>query len=166
MEEETALVTEDRWMKEGGQLDATDQEMLRELSQNGRLRVRVINIREMLEALKKEEPKKFKSFHKQVERQAGIPLTFEGLIKFGQLADERMQEFTGLVKGMTLGQAAQVRQWRVDGRMTWRSVARAAYLEGWSHQGWGPPENQLMGMALSERAAQFFGENFREPPWN
>ena len=164
--EETVLVTEDRWMKEGGQLDATDHEMIREISQNGRLRIRVINTREMFEALKKEDPKKFKGFRKQMERQAGIPLTFEGLVKLGQMADQRMDEFTGLVKGMTLGQAAQVRQWRVDGRMTWRRVARAAHLEGWFNRGWGPPPNQLMGMALCDRAAHLFNEKFREAPWN
>lgn len=30
--EETALVTNDRWMREGGQLDAADREILREAS--------------------------------------------------------------------------------------------------------------------------------------
>jgi len=166
VKEETALVTNDRWMREGGQLDAADREILKEASQNGRLRVRVINPREMLEILKKEEPEKFKGFRSQMEKQAGKPLTPEELIKFFQLADKRMSEFTGLVKGMTLGQAVQVRRWRVDEHMTWRRLAREAYLEGWFHRGWGPPPNQLMGMALSERAAQFFGENYREPPWN
>jgi len=153
-------------MREGGQLDAADREILREASQNGRVHVRVINVREMLGILKREEPEKFKGFHKQMEKQAGIPLTFEGLIKFGQLADKRMEEFTSLVKDMTLGQAVQVRLWRVDGHMTWRRVTRAAYLEGWFNRGWGPPSNQLLGMSLCEKAATFFKENFREPPWN
>lgn len=167
MEEETAFVTEDKWMKkEGGRLDATDQEILREASQNGRVGVRVINMREMLEIMQNTEPDKFRSFQKTMENQAGKSLTFEDLVELGRKADGRMSEFTGVVVAMTLGQAAQVRRWRVDGHMTWRSVARAAYLEGWFHRDWKPPSNQLMGMALCEKAALFFKEKFREAPWN
>ena len=166
MEEELALVTEDRWMKEGGQLDATDRKILREASQNGRLRVRVINLREMLAAMKLQEPKKSKSFHKQAEGLAGKLLTPEKLIKFYQNGNKRMDEFTSLVKDMNLGQAAQVRHWRVDGRMSWRFVARSAYMEEWFRRDWWPSSNQLMGMALCEKAAVFFKENFRDTPWN
>lgn len=167
MGEEIALVTEDRWVKEdGGRLDATDREILKEVSQNGQVPVRVINIREMFEHLQKEEPEKFKRFHKQAEIQASKRLTFDDLVELGRKADERLKEFTDLVKEMTLGQAAQVRQWRVDSHMTWRKMARAAYMEGWFHRDWRPPSNQLLGMALAEKAAQLFGENYREEPWN
>ncbi len=165
-EEETALVTEDRWMKEGGRLDAADHEVLKAASQNGRSRVRVINMPEMLAEMKNSAPEKFRRFQETIEKQAGKRLTFDDLVAFGRKADERMQEFTVVVGGMTLGQATQVRIWRVDHRMTWRRVARAAYLEGWFHRRWEPPSNQLMGMALVEKAAQLFGENFREEPWN
>lgn len=167
VEEETAFVTEDRWMKEeGGQLDATERQILREASQNGRVRVRVINIQEMLEVMSETEPKKYRSFQKEMEKQAGKRLTFEELVELGRKADERMKEFTDVVACMTLGQAAQVRHWRIDGHMTWRSVARAAYLEGWFCRKWEPSSNQLMGMAIVRKAAQLFGENFREEPWN
>ena len=167
VEEETAFVTEDRWMKEeGGQLDATDRQILREASQNGRVRVRVINIQEMLEAMSETEPKKYRSFQKEMEKQAGKRLTFEELVELGRKADERMGEFTDVVACMTLGQAAQVRHWRIDGHMTWRSVARATYREGWFCRKWEPPSNQVMGMAIVVKAAQLFGENFREEPWN
>ncbi|MBA7591346.1 hypothetical protein ES708_33500 [subsurface metagenome] len=167
VEEETAFVTEDRWMKEeGGQLDATDRQILREASQNGRVRVRVINIQEMLEAMSETEPKKYRSFQKEMEKQAGKRLTFEELVELGRKADERMKEFTDVVACMTLGQAAQVRHWRIDGHMTWRSVARATYREGWFCRKWEPPSNQVMGMAIVVKAAQLFGENFREEPWN
>ena len=167
MEEETAFVTEDKWMKEdGGRLDATDQAILKEASQNGRLRVRVINMREMLETMKKTETKKFQAFHANMENQAGKRLTFEELVELGRKADERMSEFTELAVCMTLGQAAQVRHWRVNGHMTWRRLARAAYLEGRFSRKWNPTSNQLMGMALCERAAEFFNENYRESPWN
>ncbi|MBA7668346.1 hypothetical protein ES703_76456 [subsurface metagenome] len=166
-EEESAWVTEDRWMKEeGGRLDATDRELLVEASQNGRVRVRVINLQEMLEAMMKTQPKKYKQFRKYMEKEAGKRLTFDDLVELGRKADERMQELTEVVGGMTLGHAAQVRIWRIEGHMTWRSVARAAYLEGWFHCRWEPPSNQVMGMAICERAATFFEENYREPPWN
>ena len=165
-ENEVALATEDRWMKDGGRLDATDKEMIREFSQNGKYRVRIINTREMFEVLQQEDPEKFKDFQKQAEHRAGITLTFDQLVDLGRKADERMAEFTALVKGMTHGQAALVRHWRVDQRMTWRRLSREAYLTRWFHREWGPPENQLMGMALCEKAATFFTENYRETPWN
>ena len=167
MEEETAFVTEDRWMKEeGGRLDATDRRILREASQNGRIRVRVINTQEMLEDMKNTEPEKFRDFQEVMERQTGKRLTFDDLVELGRKADERMLEFTDVSACMTLGQAAQVRHWRIDGHMTWRSVASAAYLEGWFCRKWEPSSNQLMGMAIVKKAAQLFGENFREEPWN
>lgn len=165
-DDENALVTEDRWMNEGGRLDATDREILKEASQNGQVRVRVINIQEMLEEMKNTEPEKYRRFQETMEKQAGKRLTFDGLVELGRKADERMREFTEVVGGMTLVQATQVRTWRVDNRMTWRRVARAAYMEAWFYRRWEPPSNQLMGMALIEKAAQLFGENFREEPWN
>jgi len=168
VEEETAFVTEDRWMKEeGGCLDITDRQILNEASQNGRVHVRVINIQEMLEAMRKSEPKKFRNFQKEMEKQAGKGLTFEELVELGRKADERMKEFTKLTDSMSLAHAAQIRILRVDHRMTWRSVARVCYLEKWPNLwGWEPASNQLMGMALCKRAAELFNENYREPPWN
>ena len=167
VEEETAFVTDDRWMKEeGGRLDSTDRQILREASQNGRLRVRVINMQEMLEIMKKTEPKKFRDFQETMERQTGKRLTFDELIEFSAKANERLSEFTDVVACMTLGQAAQVRHWRIDGHMTWRAVARATYLEGWFGRKWEPSSNQIMGMALVEKAAKLFGENYRKEPWN
>lgn len=165
--EEVALVTEDRWMKQdGGQLDATDLEILREASQNGRFHVRVINIQEALEEMEKAEPEKYRGFKETMEQRAGRPLTFDDLAELGRKADDRIQEFTKIAADMSLGQAAQVRHWRVDGHMTWRAMARAAYLEGWFQRSWKPLSNQLMGMALVEKAAKLFGENFRREPWN
>ena len=164
--EEAFLVTEDRWMKEGGQLDSTDREILKEASQNGGFPVRVINIREMFESMQKTDPNKFKRFRKEMEKKEGRKLTYADLVELGRKANERQVEFAAVVSGMTLGQAAQVRSWRVDGRMTWRRVARAAYGEGWYDRDWWPPANQIMGMALCEKAALLFNENYREDPWN
>ena len=167
VKEETVFVTEDKWIKkEGGQLDVTDQKILREASQDGRVRVRVINIREMLESMKNTEPKKFRDFQETMEKRDGKRLTFEDLVELWKKADEKMSEFTDVVADMNLGQAAQIRHWRIAGHMTWRSVARAAYLEGWFGRNWRPPSNQILGMALVDKAAQLFGEHYREPPWN
>jgi len=164
--EDIGFVTEDKWMKGGGRMDIVDREILKEASQGGRLRVKVINMREMLLIMEASEPEKFQQFKGSQEKQAGRPLTFDELVEFGTKANERMSEFTALVKDMSREQAVIVRRWRVNERMTWRRVAMAAYIEEWFGWGWQPPANQLMGMALTERAAQLFGENYREPPWN
>lgn len=97
-EKEAAVVTEDRWMREeGGQLDETDRAILREASQNGKMNVRVINIKELLETLKGTEPKKYQGIKKTMEGHAGKRLTFDELVEFGRKADERMKEFVALV---------------------------------------------------------------------
>jgi len=167
MTEEVAFVTDDKWMRDqGGQLDPTDVELLAEASCNGRFAVKVMNIREMFIAMEQEDPRKFKEFEANMERQEGKPLSFDDIVDLAKKGQERMEEFTRLVATMTLGQAAQIHHWRVEAHMTWRSVARAAYTEGWFSQKWDPPSNQIMGMALAERAAQLFSENFREAPWN
>jgi len=164
---EANLVTEDRWLREeGGRLDYNDRQVLDEASGNGRYRVRVITIRQMLETMSRTEPGNYRKFRKEMERQAGRSLTFEDIIEIARKCDERLEEFTGMVGAMTPGQASQVRTWRVESRMTWRSVARAAYHEDWFDRSWRPPSNQLMGLALCEKAAALLQENFREDPWN
>ena len=167
--EDRAFVTEDKWMIEsGGVLDCTDQQLLREASQGGRFYVRIINIKGMLESMRDEDPGKFQELKKEMENHAGslIPLSFDELVELSRKGNERLDEFEGIVAPMNLGQAAQVRHWRVDNHMTWRSVSRAAYEEGFFLSDWDPPSNQLMGMALCNKAAQVFDENYREEPWN
>ena len=164
--EETALVTGDRWIREAGWLDPTDRQIIAEASGNGRYKVRFLKMEEMIEAMKNEDPAKFKVFHSQMERQVGHRLTYDELVKFSAMANERIQEFTEVVNTMNLGQATQVRAWRCDSHMTWRSLARAAWREKWFERRWEPRENQLMGMALAEKAAQIFDENYQVPPWN
>lgn len=166
--EEAALVTEDKWMREaGGLIDFTDRQILNEASGNGCRRVRVITIRQMLELMSQTEPGKYRRFRKEMERQASRSLTFDELVELGRKGNERLEEFTGLIGGsITLAQASQVRIWRVEHRMTWRSVARAAFNENWFNRAWQPPSNQLMGIALCKKAAAFFRENYRAEPWN
>ena len=68
---------------------------------------------------------------------------------------------------MTHDQAVFIRGLRVDDGYSWRTVAEACYEQDWEDwEKWDPPSSQPMGMALSERAAEFFNENYREPPWN
>lgn len=70
-------------------------------------------------------------------------------------------------KLMTLQQALSVRWLRVYEHCSWRTVARACSGQNWPDwEPWEPASSQPMGMALCEGAAQFFGENYREPPWN
>lgn len=166
MQEETALVTEDRWLREAGWLDPTDRQIINEASANGFYKLRIITIKEMIEAMAKEDPLKFRGYKREMEKQAGKTLTYEELVDFSAKANERMKEFTDVVKNMNLGQASQIRVWRCDTHMTWRSIARATWREKWFGRRWGPPENQIMGMSLVEKAAQLFGENYREAPWN
>jgi hypothetical protein len=166
-EHEVALVTNDRWMKEGGQLDAADRELLREVSQDGKFKVQVMNIREMFETMKNTEPEKFEKLRQHMAKQYGHPIkSMEEFESLCAAADKRSHEFDEVTKTMTLTEACQIRVWRVMDRMTWRSVARAAYQEGFLQHRWDPPSNQLMGIALTERAAHFFGEKGMEPPWN
>lgn len=60
--------------------------------------------------------------------------------------------------------ARAVRGLRCDEGYSWRAVASEmhARLGG----GWSPPSNQLMGMALCERAAALLGEDPGAAPWN
>lgn len=88
----------------------------------------------------------------------------EQLQEMAKAAAERFEEFKELCSPMTLEQAKAVRKLRVERGFSWRAVAETCYKLGWGK--WSPPSNQIMGMALTERAAQFFGENYMEAPWN
>ncbi len=167
-EHEVAMVTNDRWMKEaGGQLDDVDREVIREASHDGKLKVRVMNVREMLETMKNEEPQKFEKLKQHIGKQYGHEI--KSMDEFEAMcgaADERFNEFREVTKVMTLSQACQIRVWRIQDRMTWRSVARAAFREGFFKRQWHPLSNQLMGMVLCEKASRYWGEKSTEPPWN
>ena len=166
MQEEICLITNDRWLRESGWLDPTDRQLMAEASEHGAYKVRYLSVLEMVERMKKEIPVQFDEFKQKMEKRIGITLTSEGLARFEALANDRMKEFIPVVKPMTLGQATQIRAWRCDTHMTWRAIARAAWREKWFARNWGPPENQIMGVALSERAAQLFGEDYMKAPWN
>lgn len=68
---------------------------------------------------------------------------------------------------MTKEQAEFIRKLRVDEGCSWRAVARTCWEQKWAGwEEWQPPSSQPMGMALCERAARFFRENYRDAPWN
>lgn len=169
-EDKTAFVTGDRWLRENGKLDPTDREILKEAAQGGE--VVMLSLRQALEQMKAEDPTKFQAFHREREKSVGKALTFDDLVNLGERADEVKTAYDSHVASiMTKEQASQIRSLRVNGHYTWRAVASAAFWMattdawlGWSL--WRPPSNQIMGMALCERAAGFFNENYREPPWN
>jgi len=94
-------------------------------------------------------------------------ITIESVEQFQEMAkaaSERFDEFKELCSPMTLEQAKVVRMLRVDKGYSWRAVAEACYELGWGK--WSPPSNQIMGMALCERAARLLGEAYEKEPWN
>jgi hypothetical protein len=89
----------------------------------------------------------------------------EDLMKLAEAAKETNDWFLEeVIKLMTKEKAEYVRKIRCDEGYTWRAVAQACYDE-WKGD-WSPPSNQIMGMALCEIAAGFFGEKYMEEPWN
>jgi len=90
--------------------------------------------------------------------------TIHQLEKLAKAANRAFTKSRKLVRRMTQEQATVIRKLRVDEGYSWRAIARACYDLGWGE--WEPPSNQIVGMAICERAAKFFDENYLEPPWN
>ncbi len=88
----------------------------------------------------------------------------EQLQDMAKAASERFEEFKELCSPMELWQARIVRILRVEKGCSWRAIAEVCHNLGWGK--WSPPSNQIMGMALCERAAQLLGEDYRKEPWN
>jgi len=81
-------------------------------------------------------------------------------------AGEVHSQFVDLVRGgMRKRHARYIRELRLQNH-SWRSIARLCYNRGWEWARWAPPNNQLAGVALCERAAEMHGEHYREEPWN
>lgn len=88
------------------------------------------------------------------------PAYLEGL-------DSYFKGFEGICEDMTQEQAEFIRKLRVDGDYTWRELAEECYDQNWENFGdWSPPSNQLMGVALCDRASRFFGEDYMVAPWD
>lgn len=113
-----------------------------------------------------------------------IEVTPDMLEELAKAARAQHDHFSELaIKIMTPERAAFIRQKRVEEGYTWRAVAGACFEEQWTwfaegapesftyKRGdvvtWGPPDNQLMGIALCEVAAKFFtDEDAYKEPWN
>jgi len=67
--------------------------------------------------------------------------------------------------GMRKRHARYIRELRLQNH-SWRSIARLCYNRGWEWARWAPPNNQLAGVALCERAAEMYDENYMKEPWN
>lgn len=90
-----------------------------------------------------------------------LSLTPEDIQKLGTQAVATHDSFLAGIR-VTEEQARVVRQWRVKSGYSWRAVA-----EGFSqvYDGdWG--DNQLAGLAICEKAAAWFKEDYLKPPWN
>lgn len=112
-------------------------------------------------------PKEKELLHSMVTGEGLIPIDLEQLQDLAKAAGEVYDSFEVVVSEMTLEQAKQVREWRCgEDNVTWRGVAQLAWNEGWFDRKWYPPSNQLMGMALCEKAAKFFDEDYMQKPWN
>lgn len=99
-----------------------------------------------------------------------VEMSMDELVDLARAADETHNAFMEIAaRIMTEYRAKQIRKWRVGEGMSWRGVAEEAY-NVWAVKGtedeWGPPSNQLMGMALCECAAETFGEHYMQDPWN
>jgi len=82
-------------------------------------------------------------------------LNEQALMQLARDAWETLTEFRGMAASMTPGQASYVADLRLVRGYSWRALARACHDEGWPNlRGWSPPSNQIMGMALCERAAE------------
>ena len=94
-------------------------------------------------------------------------ITIESVEQFQEMAkaaSERFDEFKELCGPMTLEQAKVVQMLRVDKGYSWRAVAEACYELEWGK--WSPPSNQILGMAVCQRAAELLGEDYEKEPWN
>ncbi len=97
----------------------------------------------------------------------GAPTNWAGLHALAQKAQAAIQEFREMVKEMTVEQARLIQSLRCEQAYSWRAVARTCWGEHWTNiLPWAPPSNQLMGIALCEKAARLLGEDPELPPWD
>lgn len=96
--------------------------------------------------------------------------TTDELMAMCRAAGARKKGFNKLCERIIDGEskAKMIKMLRCEEGGTWRWVAERAYelLLGEAEPEWYPPSNQLMGMALCERAAAILGEDPNVYPWN
>ena len=154
-EEPRYFVTNDKWVRvPGGRLDKTDKQLLKECGN----KVKVVTMPEALSSAARPEPEKFKEFHRDQNILHGKVLTLPELYELASKANETMKQFETIANLLTVHGAHVIRYWRVDEHLTWRSIARRFTEKADS--------NQILGMALCQRAAQMYNENYLKDPWN
>ena len=98
-----------------------------------------------------------------------VPLTAESFSNLRMAAKAISERAVSQVRVlMTQHRAALIRKIRIDDAGSWRFVAGTCY-DAWPElrgTWWNPPSNQLVGMALCEVAAEFYGEDYMKEPWN
>jgi hypothetical protein len=67
---------------------------------------------------------------------------------------------------MTKDEAKLIKKWRIEEKYSWRMVAQNAYHAGIDNSDWEPPDNQIVGRELCDKAAKILGEDVNEHPWN
>ncbi len=90
-------------------------------------------------------------------------ITPQQLMELAKMAKETYDLFVQDIRPrMTVERAFRIKELRKD--LSWRALAEATYREWGEDAGWGPPSNQLAGMALTKLAAEALGE--KEEDWN
>jgi phosphoserine aminotransferase len=154
MVELTYFVTNDKWLRlPGGKLDKIDKKLLKNMGKHSG----VVNMEAMLDIMQKETPEKFEELHREQNIKFGKILTVPEFYELATKANETMKQFEPIIASLLTDTGAKIiRQWRVDEHLTWRSIARRFSKD----------PNQILGMALCQRAAQMCGENYLKDPWN
>ena len=166
--EDAVFITNDKMMKIGGVMDDTDIAILKQCSPSGK--PVILNLEEALDVVERENPQELeKMLQTEAEKRGLVTLSKEQFINLGDMANEHYKDFKQQFAGMPRYIAEIVRAWRVDEHYTWRRIAHAA-ADNMSFRlifkKWYPPSNQLVGMALCDRAARVLGEDFSKEPWN
>lgn len=153
MDDRHYVVTNDKWMRlPGGRLHKQDRKLIKQAGKGAQ----VINFEQLIERMQKEEPTRFHQFRKRMEKDAGHSLTVPQLMALGYAADNTKNYFDSVAKWMHIEWAWKIREARVQKHMTWRSIAAEFFHD----------PNQLLGMALCDRAAKMCGEDYAKDPWN
>lgn len=161
-EDNRVLITHDKALLKGGKLHPVDEELLSKIS-------KVISPEDAAKELEKESDF---SVGPIVQGELGVTdevpqhLRERAIAQLGaSLPDiDGISRFIAWGKMGGMEDADFVHELRVNEMYSWRNVAQACWdrFDG----GWAPPYNQVMGMAMCERAAFLLGEDYLEDPWN
>lgn len=153
MSEEEFFVTTDRNVIEKGKLDPTDVTNI-----GGR---KVISLDELVRRIEQEGETSDGSLRMERLEQLCTQMAKAPFLR--NAAPEQLAAELLTVGQMTRDTAENVRRLRVQGRYSWRAIARWLSELGAPVD---PPSNQIIGMAFCCAAANKLGEDWQAPPWN